>query len=224
MAIQGVLAVTETVMYFVVGITGLVAAITVGISRDAFSNQCILYSEIKWCNDTAMGFTDLGSNTACSFAVGIEVIASLYAIVFGIYYALILVGKIEGIKYLTIPSIIFNVAFTLVLFVESCIVSVGFKQFCDGLTSGPHVKDCSKGSKVSNWNIAGACIDKGYVFMPHDTYNGDLYFGFYTTGQGASWFSFLFWMVIALMSIFRRFRDKDPVAVGSTEERKPMLT
>ncbi|XP_063958582.1 uncharacterized protein LOC129264560 [Lytechinus pictus] len=224
MAIQGLLAITETTMYFVVGITGLVAAITVGISRDAFSSQCILYSEIKWCNDTAMGFTDLGSNTACSFAVGIEVIASLYAILFGIYYVLVIIGKIEGLKFLTIPSIIINVAFTLVLFVESCIVSVGFKQFCDGLTAGPHVKDCSKGSKISNWNIHGHCSEKDITFKQHDPYSGDLYFGFFTTGQGASWFSVLFWMVITLMSIFRRFRDKDTIAVGNTEERRPMLS
>ncbi|XP_072162949.1 transmembrane protein 179-like [Diadema setosum] len=216
MAIQGILAVIETIMYFVVGITGLVAAVTVGISRNAFSGECILYSKITWCNETAMGFTELGSHTSCSFAVVVQCVASFYAIAFGVYYILILLNKIEGLKFLTLPSIVINVAFALLLFVESCVVSVGFKQFCSGLTSSPGtVSDCSKGSSVKNWNIQTPCADPSLVYKEHPSYSGSSYFGFFTTAQSASWFSVLFWVIIAIISIIRRVRDKPTLDPGS---------
>ncbi|XP_071802440.1 transmembrane protein 179B-like isoform X2 [Asterias amurensis] len=228
MAVDGCLLITETVLYFVVFFTGLISAVTVGISRVSFSGDCLLFAEVKWCNSTAFYFTELGSNGVCGFSVGLEIIACFYALLFGLYHVSIFFQWAKERRELLLPAIIINVLCLVLLFIDSCILSIGFKRFCASLTSGASlgskVTDCATVPGDLDWN-SGATCGTAQDKKTHGTYAGGNFFGFLTTAQSASWFTVLFWALLLAVLIARRLMDKGTPEDGATvDERKPMLT
>ncbi|XP_072028008.1 transmembrane protein 179B-like isoform X2 [Amphiura filiformis] len=225
-ACEGILILVETFLLFATGFAGLVASIVLGLAKDNFAGDCLLYSEVKWCNSTAFYFTQLGASPSCSFCIGLQVCVSFYALAYGCYHVSVLCQWVGERRALVLPTIIIDVLVSLFVFIQACVLSVGFKRFCDGFVSGSSIgskaKSCSYGGKL-DWNFKGQC---GGDKDPHNPYAGDNFFQFYSTAQSASWFTLLFWLVLIGITIARRLRNATmlPTHTEAQEERKSLIT
>ncbi|XP_038066481.1 transmembrane protein 179B-like isoform X2 [Patiria miniata] len=223
MAVEGCLMITETVLYLAAFFSGLITAITVGISRESFGGDCILFGEVAWCNQTAFAFTQLGSNGVCGFSVGLDIIVAFYALVCCVYHVAVFFKWTKERRWIMLPAIIINAVCLALLFIDSCILSIGFNRFCGSLTSGTDTKVtvCSADLSGQNWNRPPSC--KADQKVDHTAYSGGNWFGFLTTAQSASWFSVLFWTLLLGALLVRRCVRKEDIST-TEEERKPMLS
>ncbi|XP_070578919.1 transmembrane protein 179-like [Ptychodera flava] len=201
----------ETVLLFGASLTGFISAITIGITRDDF-HGCPLYGKLEWKNATHFVIEKFGASSSCSFCVGVQVIAALYALAFAIYHIYVLVKK-ENKNIWIIPSLLINAGFTIVIFIQACVVSVGFLQWCNNIEDGELVKHCRDGQSF-NWN----------AYNPSPRIDGSSFYDNLKTGESTSWFAFLFWAALLAVSIIRRFRDNRIPEDHTAEERKPVLT
>ncbi|XP_071962306.1 transmembrane protein 179B-like isoform X1 [Antedon mediterranea] len=211
-----VLLFVQAVLLAAAGFAGFAAAITIGISRNSFGGNCILYAETAWFNKTTLYFKDLGNNSACHFCVTLQVIASFYALIYCAYTGYILLKNSE-FRFLVLPAIIVNCCLACCIFIQACVVSVGFRQFCKSVSSGDNDLDCSQGSDI-DWNTKAK--PDGYV--QHDPFDVGKYYQFLTSGQGASWASFLFWLAIAILTIVRRIRDTSSTTLDPNSDKAPI--
>ncbi|XP_071962307.1 transmembrane protein 179B-like isoform X2 [Antedon mediterranea] len=212
-----VLLFVQAVLLAAAGFAGFAAAITIGISRNSFGGNCILYAETAWFNKTTLYFKDLGNNSACHFCVTLQVIASFYALIYCAYTGYILLKNSE-FRFLVLPAIIVNCCLACCIFIQACVVSVGFRQFCKSVSSGDNDLDCSQGSDI-DWNTKAK--PDGYV--QHDPFDVGKYYQFLTSGQNTSWLSVLFWVAILCSSIIRRCHDNKIDGGPRSEEEKPIL-
>ncbi|XP_022097294.1 transmembrane protein 179B-like isoform X2 [Acanthaster planci] len=222
MAVEGCLMITETILYLAAFFSGLITAITVGISRVTFSGDCVLFAEVTWCNATAFSFTQLGNNGVCGFSIGLDVIVAFYALTVCCYHVAVFFKWTKERRWVMLPGIIINACWLLLLFIDSCILSVGFKRFCTSITEGQSIgskiTQCSADLSSLNWNLPKCSGEKS----DHPSYSAGNFYGFLTTAQSASWFSVLFWALLLAARAARRCTSKEEI--GSTEERKPMLS
>ncbi|XP_033127975.1 transmembrane protein 179-like [Anneissia japonica] len=213
----------DTILLFVqavllagAGLAGFAAAITIGLSRNSFGGNCILYAEANWYNTTVIYFKDLGNNSACQFCVSLQVVASLYALAYAAYTGYIILKNTE-LRFLVMPAIAINVLLVICIFIQACVVSVGFRRFCKSVKNDMNDKDCSQGSDI-DWNTRA----KPDGSVPHDNYDVGKYYQFLTSGQGASWASFLFWLAISILTIIRRIRDKTSTTLDPNSDKAPI--
>ncbi|XP_078001077.1 transmembrane protein 179B-like isoform X2 [Glandiceps talaboti] len=201
----------ETALLFGASLTGFIAAITVGVTRDNF-NGCPLYGDINWVNDTKPVIKSYGAATSCNFCVGVQVVAALFALVNAIYHIYVLLKK-ENKNMWIVPSLLVNGGFTIVIFIQACVVSVGFLQWCDAVTESTNIHSCRDGQH-QNWNLIPA----------HGHIDGSNFYDYLKTAESTSWFSFLFWGALLAVSFIQRLRDNRLPEDHTDEERKPVLT
>ncbi|XP_013400801.1 transmembrane protein 179 [Lingula anatina] len=194
----------QTVLYFVIALIGMITAVPIGVTTTNFQGECLLYGKVVW-NSTQ--FTpSLTVGGVCHFLVVYFVVAIiLYGIAVGLYgvYALCQRDKDIGSQMWVWPFALINSVLTILTFIVSCIVSVGFYQFCGtfrkGKDSGANVKSCVDGQKsdwAASWNSAGKNVYFG------------TYFNFFTTAQTASWVCFLVLAAQLVLCILRIVRNR----------------
>ncbi|XP_071080113.1 transmembrane protein 179B-like [Haliotis cracherodii] len=194
-------------LYLTTFVLGFVVSIPLGVTTINFGGQCILYGDIKWQNATFFKYTPTDMHN-CNFSIYLNVFGCIfYSLGMVIYHGYALRRKDPNIgsQMWVMPFILVNALLTVVIFISSCMISVGFKEFCDGLLrgkdKGASVYSCADGQRW-NWNKFGT------------NYTTDTYFTYLTVTQTATWISFLVWAAQVILGIFRfvrnrRLRSKD---------------
>ncbi|XP_022097295.1 transmembrane protein 179B-like isoform X3 [Acanthaster planci] len=187
-----------------------------------FSGDCVLFAEVTWCNATAFSFTQLGNNGVCGFSIGLDVIVAFYALTVCCYHVAVFFKWTKERRWVMLPGIIINACWLLLLFIDSCILSVGFKRFCTSITEGQSIgskiTQCSADLSSLNWNLPKCSGEKS----DHPSYSAGNFYGFLTTAQGASWIGVLFWLLLSISLIIRRVRDR-PV-LDPTSDKAPIAS
>ncbi|KAL5008965.1 hypothetical protein ScPMuIL_014546, partial [Solemya velum] len=160
-----------------------------------FGGTCILYGDFEWKKTS---FTMTGSDrTNCNFPVYFGVLAGiLYSLGMGIYHAFALhksrKDRYIGTQMWVMPFILANSLIAVVDLIASCIITVGFAKFCNGITETQVYKSCADGQDETWINPVDS-----------ETFNCGYYYRLMTIAQIASWTSFLFWLIHFLLGILR---------------------
>ncbi|KAL5008783.1 hypothetical protein ScPMuIL_014364 [Solemya velum] len=201
----------QTLLYFVICITGFVISIPIGVNTINFQGICILYGDFEWVKDSQ--FKMLGSASLnCNFSIYLGVLGCiLYGFGMGIYHAYALhksrTDPTIGQQMWVMPIILLNSLIAVMVFIASCIISVGFSQFCSGLTDGNLYKSCADGQNKRWKNI-----------NTDDSFECGYYYRLITLAQMASWIVTLCWAVQVGLSILRFIRNRRTRSQGSDKE------
>ncbi|XP_064603505.1 transmembrane protein 179-like [Liolophura sinensis] len=207
---------TQTLLYFAGCIAGLVAVVPLGITSLNFDGNCILYSDVKWVNATY--FTcKFGNSSACHFPIYLLVFGCiLYGAAMGGYnmYAYCTSRKdcTIGSQMWVMPFIMTNSLLVVTLFIASCLVSVGFGEFCNGFVDG---------AKTAGNTVINSCVDGQKLQWKNkntgEEYTGDTYFNFLTTAQTVSWACFLIWTAQVALCLLRFWRNRRGRSSGQVQ-------
>ncbi|XP_050407456.1 transmembrane protein 179 [Patella vulgata] len=189
----------QALLYLTIVFTGFTTAISVGLTTMNFDGNCILYSDVNWKNATFSTF-DFSDKVNCNFPVYFNVFACIFFSL-GMFcyftYAICQKDPNIGSQMWVMPFVLISAAMAIVSFIVSCIISVGFKTLCDGITSSPgRLTSCSQGQRM-NWNA-----------QRNTDYNGSHYYAYFTVAQTASWIGFLAWVIQCALGIVRFVRNR----------------
>ncbi|KAL3872622.1 hypothetical protein ACJMK2_035837 [Sinanodonta woodiana] len=218
MAIFDIQILIQTILYFCAFITGFVISIPIGVNRIEFQGLCILYSEIDWTSNNQF-ILHASNDLNCSFAIYLSVFACIfYGLGLGIYngYALYKSTKDPtiGSQMWVMPFILMNSLVTLVMLVSSCMISVGFSSFCNGIKKNGNRCDLFENTKWKN-------------LKDNSEFDSGNYFKFLTVAQIASWTSFLIWLcqvALGIMRLIRNRRQRSQNMDISDKDTKPIAT
>ncbi|XP_046545106.1 transmembrane protein 179B-like [Haliotis rubra] len=193
--------VVQGILYLASFVIGFAVSIPLGVTTINFGGQCILYGDVKWQNETFFRYTPTDMHN-CNFAIYLNVFGCIfYSLGMVIYHGYAMTRKDPNIgsQMWVMPFILVNALMTVIIFISSCMISVGFKVFCDGLLSGnekgARVKSCADGQQW-DWNRYGT------------DYTTDTYYTYLAVTQTATWTSFLVWSVQVILGIFRFIRNR----------------
>ncbi|XP_041353045.1 transmembrane protein 179-like [Gigantopelta aegis] len=200
----------QCILYLTLFVLGFVVSIPLGVTTSDFDGHCILYGDISWKNETFFTYK-MSSNINCSLGIYFAVFACIfYGLAMAIYYGYAITRKDPniGFQMWVMPFILVTALAAIVSFIASCIISVGFKQFCDSLVDRPKVplSSCRDGSKI-NWNILG-----------NTSINPSHYFAYLTVTQLASWITFLVWSAQLILLILRFVRNRRLRSKGQLQD------
>ncbi|XP_067682111.1 transmembrane protein 179B-like [Haliotis asinina] len=191
----------QTFLYVANIVIGLAVAVPLGITLGDFNGQCILYADIHWHSYIHVSYIP-SSVVNCRFSIYVSVcLCVLYGIGMTFYHVYLLTRKdpMIGSKMWVFPFIVVNSVFAFVTFISSCIISVGFKTFCDGLLKGREkghiMESCAYGERVK-WNAY-----KG-DYRTHNFYT------YLTVTQIATWSTFLVWVLLIIQGIIRFVKNR----------------
>ncbi|PIK62735.1 putative transmembrane protein [Apostichopus japonicus] len=215
-AINWLLSFIETLLLAAGGLCGLIVAICVGISKNGFDGNCILFSTFEYCNATAGDFTYLGKPGSCHFVILSEVLVAFYVLLYALYHACYLAEKMKEYHRLMLPAVVISIISLVAVFVSACLLSIGFKRFCGSLNGREEFGVKLACSAVPKWNLHPKC---GKDFLPHKDFTSGNYYSLMTTAQGAAWFGFLFLLVALISLILRRIMYKPAVGDPSSSDK-----
>ncbi|XP_077861821.1 transmembrane protein 179-like isoform X2 [Saccoglossus kowalevskii] len=179
--------IVETVLLFGASLCGFIASITIGVTRDKLGG-CPLYGEISWYNATAPTLDHFGSSSSCNFCVGVQVIAALYALGFAFFHIYVLIKR-EDKNTRIVPPLLVNTGLTIIIFIQACVVSVGFLQWCKSIEYKDVISECREGQR------------KLLPSRPEMDFSS--FFDYLTLGEIFSWISCLLFGVLACIIIGR---------------------
>ncbi|XP_061194575.1 transmembrane protein 179B-like [Saccostrea echinata] len=198
MAVFDVQLFVNTLLYFFIFVCGFAISIPLGVTGIENSGGCLLYATLNPYNSTY--YTLLYSKKSnCDFPIYIGVFVCIfYALGMGIYntYAIYKSQKDPSIasQMWVMPFIMINSLVTAVMFVASCMVSVGFKDICDSLTNGKY-KYYPSCVKAENQKLVDQTTKK-------ISSTGHFY-TFINVTQTASWICTLGWLALVISGIVR---------------------
>ncbi|KAL4238452.1 hypothetical protein ACF0H5_003160 [Mactra antiquata] len=201
MALFDVHIAVQAFIYFAIMIAGFVTVIPVGINRQNFQGTCILYGNIEWKNATS--FVLHGSSSSnCNFPIYFGVFGLIfYGLATGLYnsYAVIKSRRDPdiGSQMWVMPFILVNTLLGFTTLIVGCMISVGFMQFCNGLTSKHEGSKCSMQENKTWQNI-----NKGKPF------NSGSYTKWMAVAQVAVWSCVLAFIVQVAFCILRFYRNR----------------
>lgn len=198
MAVFDVQLGVNTLLYFFIFACGFAISIPIGVT-DIKAKGCLLYSTLKPFNATHYTLS-YSSKTNCDFPIYVGVFVCIfYALGMGIYnsYAIYKSQKDPSIssQMWVMPFILLNSLVTAVMFVSSCVVSVGFRELCDSLTQDKPYQYYSSCVKAQNQNIL-------IVGTNNLASLGDFY-TYINVTQTASWICTLGWLALVISGIVR---------------------
>lgn len=198
MAIFDVQLCVNTLLYFFIFVCGFAISIPIGVT-DIQSKGCVLYGSLKPFNATHYTLS-FSSKANCDFPIYVGVFVCIfYALGMGIYnsYAIYKSQKDPSIssQMWVMPFILLNSLVTAVMFVSSCIVSVGFRELCDSLTKDKPYQYYSSCDKAQNQKLR---LDgtSNIVSLGH-------FYAYINVTQTASWICTLGWLALVISGIVR---------------------
>lgn len=201
MAVIDIHILAQAILYFCALIAGFAIAIPVGVNRTNFQGQCILYSDFVWQNETS--FTMMASSdTNCNFPIYYSVFALIfYGLGTGLYnvYAVIRSTKDPdiGSQMWVMPFILVNTLLAFGTLIVGCVLSVGFMQFCNGLTEKHKDFSCS-----IQQNLQWQNKNTGKYF------NCGPYYSLMAVAQVAAWGCVLVFLLQVGLCVLRFFRNR----------------
>ncbi|XP_046576466.1 transmembrane protein 179-like [Haliotis rubra] len=197
----------QTFLYAANIVLGLAVAVPLGITIGDFNGQCILYAHIDWNSLTFMT-----SNVVnCRFGIYVSVcFCVLYALGMIFYHVYLLTRNDPSIgsKMWVFPFIVVNSVVAFVTFISSCIISVGFKTFCDGFLKGREMG-----------HIISSCAD-GEKFTWNADYRTHSFYTYLTVTQIATWSTLLVWVLLVIEGIIRFLRNRRQANAQATSDLK----
>ncbi|XP_069116350.1 transmembrane protein 179B-like isoform X2 [Argopecten irradians] len=191
----------QTVVYCCTFICGFVVAIPIGVTNTKFDGSCILYGDFTW--KTANEFLMQSSEQLnCNFSIYLNVLGGIFYSLFLLAYNSYAVHRSRSDHNVVfgmwvLPFILLNSVMTVMILVSSCIITVGFNNFCSGITETNHYQTCAD-AQDRDW-------------INHDTGDNINVGNFYeliTVAKLASWISFLLWLGQVALGILRFVRNR----------------
>ncbi|CAH1792071.1 unnamed protein product [Owenia fusiformis] len=201
----------QTLIWFGIVLTGLITSVPIGVTQTNFGGNCVLYGTFQWKNSSYFDY-NFGPAATCHFIVYLHVFVSIvFACGMGIYYSYATYMSITKDKSIAthmwvMPFLLCNSVITAIIFITSCIVGVGFAQWCGGFLSGrdlgASIDGCASGQNMDIW---------GPTWNAHapagTSYFSGTFFNFMTVGQTASWVAFLLWTAQTSFTGIRLYRN-----------------
>ncbi|XP_060560103.1 transmembrane protein 179-like [Ruditapes philippinarum] len=190
----------QSLLYFAAFVAGFAISIPVGVNRINFQGQCILYADFKWNNATSFVMTG-SSSVNCNFPIYFSVFGLIfYGLGTGLYnlYAVIRSMKDPeiGSQMWVMPFILVNTLLAFTTMIVACVLSVGFLQFCEGLTKKT-VRSCfSQENKMWHNKAKDKMFDSGP------------YYKLITVAQVAAWTCVLVFILQIVLSVLRFIRNR----------------
>lgn len=195
MACVDIQVLVQLVVYFCIFLCGFLVSIPVGLNKTNFDGQCMLYAEVKALNNIVQ--SDVKN---CDFPVYYGVLGMIIAaVVLGLYYVYGVYKSIRdpdfGPKMFVLPLIPLNAILCVLTLVIASMISVGFRQFCDGIEK--QIPRCDGVVKYNN-SDTGPFVSR------------------YKIAQAGAWLGFLLYLAQTGLCILRfvrnRHHTKKPVA------------
>ncbi|XP_030840337.1 transmembrane protein 179B [Strongylocentrotus purpuratus] len=124
----------------------------------------------------------------CRFIIIVQVVAAMFALItIAVQGYFLLKRKSHGTSVPLLFTGLYTVSFTFIL-VSSCILSAGFKEYCDSWLQSLGERDlnCRAVQRIQ-WSKASSI-------------KGDRFYDVLSTAQTATWISFSVWMMLPLVA------------------------
>ncbi|XP_071487750.1 transmembrane protein 179B-like [Diadema antillarum] len=211
--VQMIMEISLLLVAFLAGIT---AAIAIGIVRDDFRGDCLIYAQVQY--DTPNSFSVHANGTApkCDFALAAQVIISLLGFLYALYKIIVFFTRRFDIPALRLIILPVYCIMCFISLIEACLVTVGFTFFCKQLTQTPIRSievECSR-FQNAQWNV----------------YQGKNFYVRLNLACIGSWISFACWLILVPMSIMVFVMDRrgtapkpkeDPISMPNAENQDP---
>ncbi|XP_052097900.1 uncharacterized protein LOC127732749 [Mytilus californianus] len=112
-----------------------------------------------------------------------------------------------------LPYVITNTVMALMSFIAACMISVGFKKFCNGLLKNHEYYTHCSDAEGSEWHNE----DTGKHFHPGH------YYRMMNISQIACWIVFLLWVAQLALGFLRFFRNRKLLPKG-TQSASPAIS
>lgn len=193
MASVDVHLIVNTLLYFFIFACGFAISIPIGISQNEFK-ECLLYGKLEPYNKSTF-YLRSGTKTNCDFPLYFGVfVCIVYAFGKGVsnLYVIYKSQKDPSItsKMWVKPFILINSLVTIVMITSSCIISVGFSEFCATLTQDKpyqYYESCKDAPTKRN----GVVFQLGHFYTQMEV------------TQKASWICTLGWLALVISGIVR---------------------
>ncbi|XP_021367948.1 transmembrane protein 179B-like isoform X2 [Mizuhopecten yessoensis] len=146
MAIVDLHLLVQTVLYCCTFICGFMVSIPIGVTHTNFDGSCMLYGDFEWKsnNEFIMQSSD---QLNCNFSIYLSVLGGIFYSLFLLAYNAYALHKSRsnhnvGLEMWVLPFILLNSVMTILVLISSCIITVGFNAFCDGITKGRYSNNC----------------------------------------------------------------------------------
>ncbi|XP_064603593.1 transmembrane protein 179-like [Liolophura sinensis] len=211
----------QTVLYIVGSLAGMAAIIPLALAYSELGGRCLLNAEVDWKSSTRT--LTYGESSMCTFPMWLFVFGTfVYGAVLAVSHARTLwkIRQNPAIRseVWVVPFLMINGVVTVLLFIASCIISVGFQKFCSSVVDGAKdagyeylVKRCVDFEKLT-WTQEGT----GWV---HDGGKSIVYLTF---AQILSWACFLVWLIQTMLSVVRLCRNIKEGTTGNTRTAADM--
>ncbi|XP_045188031.2 transmembrane protein 179-like [Mercenaria mercenaria] len=191
----------QAILYFCISITGFIVSIPVGVNRWNFRGRCILYADVKW-KDNYHSQMYSSHSVNCNFPIYYSVFGMIfYGFGLGIFYAFATFKSMRtpeiGYQMWVMPYILLNGVHAFVTLIVSCILSVGFLQFCNRLKEKDWVKSCGQFAN-DEWSNPST----------GEKFNAGPYTTLLAVAQIASWSCLLLFLAQMGLSILRFVRNR----------------
>nr|XP_022331691.1 transmembrane protein 179B-like [Crassostrea virginica] len=210
--------VVNTLLYFFIFVCGFAISIPIGVVTIEASGGCLLYSTIKSFNSTFL-IVNFGQKVNCNVPIYVGVFVCIfYGLGMGMYnlYAIYKSRKDPCIvpQMWVLPFIVTNAIAAFKTFICSCIISVGFKELCDGLTSEKPYKYFSRCSQAQKLKLILPGTEKTAP-LRH-------FYDYINVTQTASWICTLGWILLVVSGSIRFLLNRRLRAGGSSTAQDRM--
>lgn len=191
----------QTALYIFSMACSLVVSIPLGVTQANFKGQCMLYTEFRREESKNETIFTPGSEATCRFPLYLAVFAGIfYATGMAAYYIYALCQKDPNIgsQMWVWPFTMANFLVTIAIFIGACIISVGFKTFCDNFLTATRYPSCDYAERM-DWHSQDD---------PSVKYNGDTLYTYLHVTEGAVWVLFLDWVLQVALGFFRIYRNR----------------
>ncbi|KAK7104009.1 transmembrane protein 179-like [Littorina saxatilis] len=191
----------QALLYLFSVACGLVVSIPLGVTTMNMKG-CILYLEVEWKNASFFTY-DLANQTRapCNVAIYLSVFAGImYAFGMAAYYTYAVTRKDPniGAQMWVVPFTLVNTFITVTFFIAACMISVGFKTFCDSYTKNAGYSRRCKDAEKTNWNFNN----------PSKKVDASTFYEYVRASEGACWVMFFAWVAQVGLGIARFIRNR----------------
>ncbi|XP_071163668.1 transmembrane protein 179B-like [Mytilus edulis] len=213
MAVVDLQLLVQTLLYFCIFLSGFAISIPVGVNTIKFDGMCILYAVFAKGDGISRFRMQSSSRANCNFPVYTSVFACIfYGLGFGCYNAYAVwksrANQSIGSAMWVMPFILINSTLFVMLLINACMISVGYKVFCDQLKEYSGIFSCGDGKNIKWINMATS-----------DTFTTGDYARLLTVAQIACWTACLLFMLQVAVGILRFYRNRRLRQSPSDRER-----
>lgn len=218
MGIGNILVLTEVTIFLLSFILSFMIFVPLGINRQEFDGNCLLYAKGHW-NTSAKGGTpqlidvDWGPDSACGSNVFMGVFLMLISLFYIVKDSVHLFSNTGSSWLSTFISAILSIIILLMMFASSLTLSLGFHKWCKLLTQPVTlIYDCATADFVS------------FAEELKDVKTKNFYTEF-KMAEFANWTSFVCWIFLTVISLVKvyKYQQHENFMTSLDRERQRLL-